>query len=618
MKKIYNRILITIVWSTVLYQTTAFSADLPELLILHRDSIGTIESIEAVKSMTLDQHLSIMVLEGTTRTVTATPDKYWTHIETAVMTMTEASNGTSRWKRDQNGQVTIQEDTSVLPVSAQVLPEFQYLFPNDAIVATDQGLREVDGVQYRLLEINAPGYKKPRLKYIEQATGRCIREDLEQDGIVMTNIYSDFMTVDGITMPGKTVQQMSIPGLPATTLTVTAMRLNEPVDMALFEPPPDDPVDYTFPDIGQVTVPMAINGEHLIVDVGIDGGSPVRFLLDSGAASTIIDCAYADELGLKRIGGMHAVGVGGAESVDKIEIDRLSIGEFSIDALHLFCMDLGKIAEMLGMSGTLKGIIGYDLFARTVMKLDYTGGQLSIFDPARFVYEGSGKAVPGELINNLLCVNGVIDGDISGKLRIDTGAAGGLHLHAGYLRSQGLLDRFQKGSEVEVHGAGGKMSLHTVDIASVALGEYEVFRPEATLTSGPEQSILDTMDAMATVGNRVLSQFVVFFDFGNSRLILEPTEKPAPIGLDQMNKAGMSVSDDPEGFVIVRQIMEDSPAAKAGLLKNDRIVQIGKLKPGKGLTAATVDGIMHAENGVSHRIKVIRNGETRRFRIKLV
>lgn len=618
MKYKYLRAFLSLLGDIVLIQLVVCTAESPDLLTLHRGSIGTDDAIRAVRNMVTEQHLSMMVIEGTARTIAAAPDKSWNTIETPVIVQTQASNGLVEWTLDQNGQITRRDVTDRIPEPAPVIPDFQYLFPNPAITVTDIGTKEIDGTLFRLLQVDAPGYKKPAVKTIDPETGRCVREDLEQDGIPMTMTYSDFMTVDGITLPGKTVQEVSIPGLPPTTLTVTSIKINDTVDPALFDPPDDGDSDSVFPESGQVTVPLAIQGEHLVLEVGINGRAPVRFLLDSGAASTIIDCAYADELGLERVGGMHALGVGGAESVDKIEIDRLTIGEFEIDQLHLFCMDLQPIAGMLGMKDSLKGIIGYDLFARTVLKLDYAGKTMTLFDPAGFSYDGPGREVSGELSNNLLCVDGVIDGDIEGKLRIDTGAAGGVHLHAGHLRRHELMDRFEGGTPMEVHGAGGKMDVSQVKVASVALGEYVVQHPAATLNTGEGQTVLDTLDAVATVGNQVLSQFVVYFDFSKSRLILEPAGKRVPAAGDPLNLAGLLLSENDAGEIAATWIRENSPAAQAGLREGDRVVRFGKLRPGKGLTADTVNRMMYAAGRVTHRVDVIRDGETRTFRIKMM
>lgn len=613
MKKIaFNRYLL-VAGGVLLVQSMVFAAELPEILIQHREAVGSVEAIEAVRTMTAQSNLSMVILEGTTEMVIAAPDKSWTHVETPVMQFTEASNGMIRWKRDQNMQVTTRNDPARLKQYAPVLPDFQYLFPNDEISVRDAGSKTIDGVEYRCLEVNAPGYKKPRLLYLDTETLLCVREETEQEGISLVVTHADFREIEGVTLPFKTVQQAMIPGMPPTTLTITDLRFNEPVNLSLFEPPAETLHDYAFVHSSETAVPLMMQGEHLMVDVSINDSDPVRFILDSGAGSTIIDCAFADELGLERTGGMHAIGVGGAEEIDRIEVDRLAVGDFSISSLNLYCMDLSQISDMLGMDDQVKGIVGYDLFARVILKLDYAGRTLTMLHPDHFVYNGPGTIIPGEIVLNLLYIDGVIDGDIEGKLRLDTGAAGGLHLHAGYLKKQGVMDRYKGTRAIEMHGAGGEMTLQVIDVDTLVIGEFVVNKPFSTLNTGETLSILDTLDAMATVGNQVLSQFVVYFDFPNTRLILEPVPA-ADTGMT--GRAGLSVTQDETGCIVVASVREGSPAENAGFRKGDRIVRFEKLRPGKGLTIDTLNRMPAGPKGSRYRVRVIRNDETLRFRLE--
>jgi hypothetical protein len=614
-KSAFNRHLL-VAGGVLLLRSAVFSAELPEILIQHREAVGSVEAIEAARTMTTQSELSMVILEGTTDMVVAAPDKSWTHVETPVMQFTEASNGIFRWKRDQNRQVTSRNEPARLNRYAPVLPEFQYLFPNDEISVRDTGSKTIDGVEYRCLEVVAPGYKKPRILYLDPETLLCVREETEQEGISLVVTHTDFREVDGITLPFKTVQQAMIPGMPPTTLTITDLRFNEPVNLSLFEPPAETLHDYVFTHSNQVTVPLMIQGEHLMLDVSINDSEPVRFILDSGAGSTIIDCAFADELGLERTGGMHAIGVGGAEEIDRIEVDRLAVGDFSISSLNLYCMDLSLISGMLGMDDQVKGIVGYDLFARAVLKLDYAGRTLTVLHPDHFVYDGSGNMIPGEIVHNLLYIDGIIDGDIEGKLRLDTGAAGGLHLHAGHLKKQGVMDRYEGKREIKMHGAGGEMTLQVVDVDTLAIGDFVVNKPFSTLNTGEKLSILDTLDAMATVGNQVLSRFVVYFDFPNTRLILEPAGTVPAAGSGMTARAGLSVKQDDTGCIVVASVREGFPAEKAGFREGDRIVRFEKLKPGKGLTIDTLNRMPAGPEGSRYRVRVIRNDETLRLRLE--
>lgn len=598
--------------SILLLQPVVFSTELPELLIRHREAIGTVEAIEAINSLTIESTLSMSILEGKVQAVVVAPDKSWSFVQAPVMQFTEASNGLTRWKIDQNQQITSKDDPSKLNRYAPVLPEFQYLFPNPEISVWDEGSETIDGIEYRLLKIEAPGDKKPRVLYLDPETMLNMREEAEEEGMSVIVTYSDFREVEGLTLPFKTVQQALIPGIPPTILTITDIQVNEPVMLDLFEPPTETRHDFVFEGADQVTVPMMIQGEHLMLNVSINQYEPVLFILDSGAATTVIDASYADELGLERTGGMHVIGVGGAEEIDSIQVDSLAVGGFSIGALNLYCMDLAAISQMLGLEDRLKGIVGYDLFARTVLTLDYVGKTLTITHPDHFDYQGSGSVIPGEITHNLLYVDGVVDGDIQGKLRLDTGAAGGLHLHAGHLKKLGVMDRYEGKHDVEVHGAGGEIKLQLVEVDTLQIGDYIVEKPISTLNIGEGTSILDTLDAIATVGNQVFSQFIVTFDFPNSRLILEPVETKSLV----LYKIGLSVIEDEKGDFIVSSVWEGSPAKKAGLLEDDHIIQFEKLRSGKDMTIDAAKQLLDNQEKTQLKIKIKRDGKVRKFKLR--
>jgi hypothetical protein len=615
MKTSFFRFVTVILLSVALYQTTVFAGELPEVLLKHRDAVGTVEAIESLISLHIDAQVSMLIMEGTAKTVSVVPDNSWTYVEMPVVEFTEASNGLIRWKLDQNRQLTVRDDTFRLNQYAPVLQQFQYLFPNEQILVTDEGVQMVDDIEYHVIKVDAPGMNEPAKMFLDPETWLCVRMEGETDGIPVTVYYSDFRDVNGVQLPHKEIHRIQIPGMPESVMTTTDIRVNEPVNPSLFEPPASDMDDMIFPETGFVTVPMKTHGEHLVIELSLNDNEPVSFLLDSGAATTIMDCAYADKLGLERTAGMHALGVGGVEPIDRVTIDSLSVGEFAVSSLNVFCMNLDIISEMLGKKGVLKGIVGYDLFARAVLRLDYAGETLTLYNPDTFDYDGSGTVVPGNVINNLLYIDGVIDGAIEGKLRLDTGAAGGLHLHAGYIRNQGYFDRYEGYADIEMAGAGGSSIIQLIRVQSVSIGDFTVRNPVSTMNmSGETKSLMDTLDAAATVGNQVFSQFVVFFDLPNSRLILEHADKYGRLALD---RAGMKVVERDDGRIVVASVQLETPSHDAGFKAGDRIVQVEKLRPGNGLTAETLNRMLAGMDHMRYRFRVERDGQIRRIRLTL-
>ncbi len=600
---------------SVLFQPLASCDELPEVLLKHRDAIGTVDALMSLTSLQTETHMSILFMEGTGQSVSLAPDKYWNHVVMPAVEATSATNGLVRWSLDQNRQLTIRDDMQRLNEYAPVLRSFQYLFPNEEIVVTDDGLHTVDDVEYHVLVIESPGQNKPVRMYLDPETWLCLREESEEDGIPIVSYYSDFRDINGLTLPFQVVQKIQIPGMPETTITTTDIQINPPVNLSLFDPPPSEMDDTVFPASGVVTVPMRIHGEHLIVDVSFNNREPVSFLLDSGAAATIMDCSYADKLGLERISGMHALGVGGAEAIDRVTVDSMAVDEFSVSTLNVYCMDLNFISQMLGLENELKGIVGFDLFARAILRLDYSGETVTLLNPETFDYTGSGTVVPGEVVNNLLYVDGVIDGDIEGRLRLDTGAAGGLHLHAGYFINHGHFDRYEGVADIEMAGAGGTSIIQIVNVQSVSIGDFTVRNPVSTMNmSGETRTLMDTMDAAATVGNQVFSQFIVFFDLPNSRLILEHPDKYGRLALDRV---GMKAAERDGDRIVIASVQLESVAYDAGFRAGDRIVQVEKLRPGSGLTADTLNRMLAGMDSIRYRFRVERDGEIRRIRLAL-
>ncbi|MGB3975547.1 MAG: PDZ domain-containing protein, partial [bacterium] len=174
------------------------------------------------------------------------------------------------------------------------------------------------------------------------------------------------------------------------------------------------------------------------------------------------------------------------------------------------------------------------------------------------------------------------------------------------------MDRYEGKHDVAVHGAGGEIRLQFVDVGTLKIGDYIVEKPLSTLNTGEGSSVLDTMDAMATVGNQVFSQFIVTFDFPNSRLILEPAET----ALFVLNEIGLTVIEDKNGDFIVSSVWEGSPAKKAGLLEGDRIIQIEKLRSGKDMSIDTVKRLLDDREKGRLKIKIKREGKVRKFKLK--
>ena len=104
---------------------------------------------------------------------------------------------------------------------------------------------------------------------------------------------------------------------------------------------------------------------HLILASGRVNGRPVLIEFDTGASRTNIDPALVQELGLPTAG-------------NGVRIDSLAIGPL------VFAVPSARVNPKGGIDPTLSPpiqlAVGSDILAQIILTVDYTRGQLLLFD----------------------------------------------------------------------------------------------------------------------------------------------------------------------------------------------------------------------------------------------
>jgi hypothetical protein len=112
------------------------------------------------------------------------------------------------------------------------------------------------------------------------------------------------------------------------------------------------------------------------VPVMIDGEGPYGFALDTGASTSVVDAAIAEELGLERVGDAQGVaGVTGATDAILVQVDRWTTGDVELGARPVLVLDLDGVAEGAG----LQGLLGSDVLSEFgAITVDYVEGVLRL------------------------------------------------------------------------------------------------------------------------------------------------------------------------------------------------------------------------------------------------
>jgi hypothetical protein len=115
---------------------------------------------------------------------------------------------------------------------------------------------------------------------------------------------------------------------------------------------------------------------------GTVNDAPAAMMLDSGAAMTCVDQAFAAQTGLKGRGHIKARGEQGSTDGEVARNVTVRVGDLNLQGLNVAIIDLGPVARALGRS--IPVILGREAFKSRVVSLDFPHHRIIFKDPATF------------------------------------------------------------------------------------------------------------------------------------------------------------------------------------------------------------------------------------------
>jgi predicted aspartyl protease len=319
-----------------------------------------------------------------------------------------------------------------------------------------------------------------------------------------------------------------------------------------------------------VTLPFDLIDNRIVINVRLNGKGPFRFIFDSGA-NAVIAPEVARELGLK-IENLQRGGGGVGEQVierGEANISKIEVGDILLPAEEFGVISFADAKYVFG-ANRIDGIIGFPLFKRLVVKVDYERRQLTFTEPSGFVYKGLGTIVPIDFDRHLPLVNGELDG-VSGVFVIDTGARSSLILYGPFIERNNLREKYKASFEgITGWGIGGPVRSQIVRVKTLKLGAVLVQNLIARL-SLQKSGALTSANRAALVGPDVLKQFTTIFDYSRRQLIFEKNKQ---YGVpDSYDRSGMWFGHVGDHFEVV-DVIAGGPAAAAGIRVGDQILAI--------------------------------------------
>lgn len=389
-----------------------------------------------------------------------------------------------------------------------------------------------------------------------------------------------------------------------------------------------------------ILIPMTVNGVEL------------TFMLDSGIAETLLFSLENKDVDFKNVEKITFRGLGETVSIEALKSVKndITIGGKFLDHSHTIFLVLDEgfnISQDIGVP--VNGIIGYHFFRNHPIEINYIKKIITVYkDKTKFpkkIKRFSDFPMSVELNKPY------IDADVemkhekqSSKLLLDLGNTDSVWLFPALIKDfmynrPNIDDFLGRGFSGDIFGKRSRIN-------SLSIGNFKLKKPIASM---PDEFSIQHLklvkDRKGSVGSEILRRFTVILDYPDQKIYLKPNrslDDPFLIdgsGLEvkqegllwekeqvQVRTAKVSqdfkgtnvINDNPDSFqykftlkpiFIVSGTRKDSPAQKAGILKNDEVVKIDN-KNTKDMTLNNIQRILKTDVSRKINLEINRNGHS--------
>lgn len=276
---------------------------------------------------------------------------------------------------------------------------------------------------------------------------------------------------------------------------------------------------------GPVRVAFVQTDPLPLIEVRVNGGKPVFFLIDTGASEIIVDNVFAKEMGISILGSSTGTFAGDKRSTyDHGRIESLTLGRLTVKNIPVWIQSTRRYAAV-AQGRKVDGILGTVFLYQFLSTLDYKSAQLTLRPRTG---HRSAKAFKDEIPipfwlekDHLIVAFGSVDSSPPMLMLVDTGLAGrGITVPQSTLQAAGI--KLSKEAESGT-GGGGAVQVQFFQAEKVSLGR--VVRKDVAGIFGAFPGSLEDGEGFH-IGGLISHQFfrpsAVTFDFDRMELRIPP------------------------------------------------------------------------------------------------
>ncbi|HET6544537.1 MAG TPA: aspartyl protease family protein [Chryseolinea sp.] len=366
----------------------------------------------------------------------------------------------------------------------------------------------------------------------------------------------------------------------------------------------------------RVQIPIEVYNNLVVVPVVLNGALPLKFILDTGVRTSILtQKTFSDILNLQYSRKYSISGPGGDKLVDAYVTNNVSIDLPGVSgkghAMLVLAEDYLELRNYLGTD--VHGILGYELFSRFIVEIDYQKKLLTLMTPERFRKRAKFQMIPmviedtkPYIVVPLVLQDGT---SLEAKLLVDSGASHGLMLETS-------SDSRIKVPELAVssllgRGLGGEIFGKVGRIKTLKMGTNTL---QHVVANFPDpNSYIDSLKTgnifrNGALGGEILSRFTVVFNFPKERIFIR--KNSAFKNNFYYNLSGITIKAKGSALNIfeVTEVRDKSASQLGGIQPGDEIISVNGISA-KNLDLNSVNGFFNSKPGRKIKLEISRNGE---------
>jgi Aspartyl protease/PDZ domain len=297
----------------------------------------------------------------------------------------------------------------------------------------------------------------------------------------------------------------------------------------------------------------------------------LNFILDTGSGGISLDSSTCYEFGIPLTATDTTIaGIGGLKKVAFVFDQTLHLPGLDIGHLNFHVNNYEVLTSVYG--DKVDGIIGYSFFSRYIVAINFDSSFIDVYSPGKISYPKQGTLLHPAFTSLPIQWLAVKDRTKMGyNFYFDTGAGLCLLMSERFAEDSSILLTKRRPVVTQAQGMAGKLQMRLTLVKEVKIGPYR-FRQVPVYLYDDIYNVTSYPFTGGLIGNDLLRRFNMVFNYPKREIHLSPNSHFKDVFDYAYTGLGIYYSD---GKIMVEDVIEGSPAAKAKFLTGDEVFAVG-------------------------------------------